>query len=394
MDEDALLRNGRELALRSLLANVEPLASGPALTAGRRQFRSIWTRDFCFASGGLVAAGRRDAARSTLRLILSFQRADGLLPRLLDSASWAARVAWGALGREAPLTGALKPNYVGEHWAPAIDGNALAAWTAERASAGEGGGAFAAEVLPAVEKALLYYDPRLKDGLVVQPPFSDWQDSVRARRGRVFFTNLLYWKGLRSAAELARRAGRGGADWSSRAGRLEEAINRFFWDEGRGTYRNLEAGGPLSSDGCLFSMLWGFGGPERGRRTLAALDGAGIWTPWGPRCAVPDYSFLGRGWITRAAGIPDYHDRMVWLWQSALAVRSLKAVGENARARALALSIAKILERDGGCCEVLEGDDGLPVRRLFYRSETPFSWSSAMTVEAFDELLNPPAAPS
>ncbi|MDE2491342.1 MAG: hypothetical protein KGM24_10870 [Elusimicrobia bacterium] len=375
--------NARAVAERSLRSNVRDLGGRPVLTAGARQFRMVWTRDACFAAGGLIAAGRADAARGTLGAILSFRRADGLLPRLLDSGSWAARVAWASVGRELPLTGALKPNYVGEHFCAAIDGNALACWAGELCAAADGAGpAFAREVLPALEGALRWYDGRLKDGLVVQPPFSDWQDSVRARRGRVFFTNLLYWRAHEALAALARRAGGDAAPWTARAEALRARIRGFFWDERRGAYRSLEDGGPLSPDGLLFAIVWGFSGPEESRRLIAALDAAGAWTPWGPRCAVPDYPFSARGWITRLAGVPDYHDRLVWLWQSALAVRALRAAGEEARAERLADALAGILERDGAAGEVYEPDDGRPVVRRLYRSEAPFSWAAAFCVEA------------
>lgn len=352
------------------------------LTAGAKQFRSVWTRDFCFAAGGLVAAGRPEVVQSTLRAILSKQRADGLLPRLLDDRSWMLRVILGSLGRERPLEKKLKPNYIGEHGAPAIDGNALVAWAASKVE----DAAFAKEALPILTRALMYYEGRMKDGLVVQPPFSDWQDSIKARRGRVFFTNLIVWKGLHSAAAVAERAGETGASFRGRAEILRARILAHFWDEATGTFSNIERGGPLSCDGMLFAVAWGFVDAVTAPRIMAALEGARVFTPWGPRCAIPDYSFAARGWITRLAGIPDYHDRLIWLWQSALAVRAWKAVGEPARARLLALEIAAILERDQAAGEVYEPETGLPVKRRFYKSESPFSWGAGMVVEVLSEL--------
>ena len=58
MDQTALEAAAR-IAGKSLGANIRRLSpDGPTvLSAGARQFRSVWTRDFCFASGGLIAAG-------------------------------------------------------------------------------------------------------------------------------------------------------------------------------------------------------------------------------------------------------------------------------------------------------------------------------------------------
>lgn len=375
----------RDVARRSLLANVRVVGGAPVLTAGANHFRMVWTRDFCFAAGGLLAAGRADVVRETLRLVLSFQRADGLLPRLLDTGSWALRVALGVLGREMPLEGAFKPNHIGEHGTPAIDGNALVCWAAERCAVATGDAAFAREALPVLERALAFYETRLDGGLVTQPPYSDWQDSIRARRGRVFFTNLIYWRAHEALAALAALAGRDPASWRSRAQTLRERVFAHFWDERAGAFANVEKGGPLSTDGLLFSIVWGFTDAAASKRLLRALDDAGAWTAWGPRCATPDYPFSARGWITRLAGIPDYHDRVVWLWQTALAARAFRAVGDEARAQEQLEALGSILVRDGASGEVYEPDTGLPVARRLYRSEAPFSWSAAMALEALSE---------
>jgi glycogen debranching enzyme len=379
-------RSARDIARGSLLANVRVVDGRPVLTAGARHFCMVWTRDFCFSAGGLIAAGRADALRETLALILSHQRADGLLPRLLDTGSWALRVALGALGRDLPLEGELKPNYIGEHGTPAIDGNALVCWAAERCAAASGDAAFAAGALPALARALAFYDARLEDGLVTQPPYSDWQDSIRHRRGRVFFTSLIYWRAHESLAALSALAGADAGPWRARAEALKARIFAHFWDEGAGAFTNIERGGPLSSDGLLFSVVWGFTDPDASRRLLRALDAAGAWTPWGPRCATPDYPSAGRGWITKLAGIPDYHDRVVWLWQTALAARAFDITGDAERAAAMRAALTTILQRDGASGEVYEPDTGLPVKRRLYRSEAPFSWSSAMALEALDKI--------
>lgn len=377
-----MTRGAREVARGSLLANVRLVGGRPILTAGARHFRMIWTRDFCFSAGGLIAAGRADALRETLALILSLQREDGLLPRLLDTGSWALRVALGVLGRDLPLEGDFKPNYIGEHGTPAIDGNALVCWAAERCAAASGDAAFAAGALPVLERALAFYDARLDEGLVTQPPYSDWQDSIRHRRGRVFFTNLLYWRAHESLAALSALAGADAAPWRAKAEALKRRIVAHFQDEKTGAFTNIERGGPLSTDGLLFSVVWGFTDRETSRRLLRALDAAGAWTPWGPRCATPDYPSAARGWITKLAGIPDYHDRVVWLWQTALAVQAFRAVGEEQRALEMERALTTILLRDGASGEVYEPETGLPVKRRLYRSEAPFSWSSAMALEA------------
>src|SRR5690349_8047136 len=78
-DEGARLH---AIAQASLQANVVTLESGPYLVAGQHQFRSLWTRDFCFASRGLLLLDRADVVRNHLTaLALNRRLKDGLVPR-------------------------------------------------------------------------------------------------------------------------------------------------------------------------------------------------------------------------------------------------------------------------------------------------------------------------
>jgi hypothetical protein len=79
---------------------------------------------------------------------------------------------------------------------------------------------------------------------------------------------------------------------------------------------------------------------------------------------------------------------MRWLWITALAARAERAVGNCAGYHAIMDQLSALIARRGAIEEVydLKRNGTLkPVRRLFYHAENPFTWSSAMYLEAANE---------
>lgn len=239
------------------MGNVVELASGPYLSAGRGQFSGLWTRDFCFAAWGLLALGRADVVANHLSALLSHQRAgDALVPRLMDSLSPAyLRVVWHCGGRvlparlrARPLGNALIPEYRSENGVQAVDSNLLVLATALEYVERSGDGAWWQRHEPSLVRAYRYYDRLLDDELVVQPPFSDWQDSAR-RSGKTFYTNVLY---ALVTARLAPRAAFGIGP--ERPRRLRDRLHQTFFDPPSGLYGSVQGQPQLSLDGMLLAL--------------------------------------------------------------------------------------------------------------------------------------------
>ncbi len=102
---------------------------------------------------------------------------------------------------------------------------------------------FLEEFWPAVNKAIewLKYQIRDRSGLIDSTDASDWMDSSVVRRGRVFYTNCLYFKAIDCANRLAKALGerefspapypgRGAEDLEE----LKERINLSFWPSEEG----------------------------------------------------------------------------------------------------------------------------------------------------------------
>lgn len=392
LDRDRLLA-ASVVAARSLRANIREVRdpdgrSRRLVTAGPGQFGSVWTRDFAWAAEGLLSAGEDDAVRATLDALLEAQRADGLIPRLLDTRWPWARFARAVLKERLPLAAPLVPNFRSDQFVLAFDANALLVWAACRYALQTDSLAWAGLVLPRLENAMAWYAPHETDGLVRQPPCSDWKDKIKARRGAVFYTNLTRWKALLSLAELYAALGRTAraAEAAAVARTLRRRLQRAFWNAEGGFFNDSDGFPLLSSDGNLAACLWGFADDEQAGRIVRAMDRLGLWTAWGPRASQP-YPLSEKSWLTRLAGIPGYHDDGVWLWQSALALRVLAAMGRVAPLKNMTAGVVGLVLREGAAGEVYDPVTGRPLSGRLYRAESPFTWSAAMLLESFTELL-------
>ncbi|MBI5200490.1 MAG: hypothetical protein HY925_02790 [Elusimicrobia bacterium] len=352
----------RAVAKAQLEANLRALGNGrTVLVAGANQYGSVWARDFCFASGGLLAAGLRQPVLDTLEELVALQREDGLYPRLLDSLHPLARFLRGTFGQKLSLSSPLRPNFVSDHLVWSFDTNALVVDALRRAGLAEKHAA-------SIERALSWCRSEMRDGLIFQPPFSDWKDTISSRRGHVFFTQLQFWKALGRAQETDEFAAR---------------LRRAFW---LGEYFADTTEFPLlSTDGNLAAIAWGFSTQDETERILDAIEAKGLWTPWGPK-AGERYSYFEKGWFARLALVHGYQDDFVWLWVSALALRALHRAGRVERRDALLRTLCERIVREKSISEVYRPEDGQEVRTWLYRSEAPFSWSSGMLLEAFDEV--------
>lgn len=356
-------------AKQTLEANLETSGTERYLTAGRRQFRSLWTRDFLFAAHGLALAGHAGARDAQLALLLRHVSPDGALPRSFDGFSTKARVCLApwlspALGHE------LKPEYLGEHGTPAVDSAPLLILETLRSKN--------QDLIEELARKLTLLLPQTSLPLR-QPAFSDWQDSAR-REGPSFYLNLLWWAALRALDDAGLTKNKEAA---ARAALDPFCTKPLPLCELRGSR--------LSFDGTLLALRFGF---FEGKRRLAVWRALRDHTRWRSHPGVPvSEPYLTReiSWTTRLVGLRHYHDALSWTWLLALALgvaRELHDQEEEAR-------LAEILERslvNGHVPEVLDPRAGFrPFRSALYRAECPFSWGAGLLAES---LLTPAGTPT
>lgn len=346
----------KQLAEKSLRANFEQVGSSFFLTAGRNQFRSLWVRDFCLCVPALLEMGELQLVRDQLNLIWSHQDTEGLLPRGLDSISPKLRVMRAVLKLQSrPLEMPLEPEYKGEHGTIAIDSCLLTIWAsfvyAERVS----DSAWLEQLRPLINKGLQYllgYEDR---GLLLQPKFSDWQDSVR-RKGKTAFVNLWWWWILR---EIEKHG------WAFRGLPLSKDVEREFRASflRDGQYRSLTMGPWVSLDVNLLMIYLGL---EKDPQSLWE-----IVKERPPQCTSPNYPSHMVSFFTRVSGYRHYHDETLWTWLLGLRLVVAKKMQDEIAYQ----SFRRSLEQE------LSGEEFVPelLRELslLLESERPFSWGAA-----------------
>lgn len=339
----SLRNNLRELAESSLRANIIPTSQGTLCVAGAHQFKTLWTRDFCYAVPGLISIGADDVVRRQLKLILSFTRQDGLLPRGLDVTSPKVRVVnalvHNPLKEMLSYSQPLRAEYKGEHGTIAFDSNVLWLQAAQRVGLTE---------LPA-DRLLSVYK-RDSDGLYDQPKYSDWMDSQKRTGARLTF-HVLMWQTRRDL------------------GRDNDALLRVIrsrWFDERELWRGE------TTDALLMCIESGIGDEAA---LVAEIARRPVGVPSLP-VAASDVS-----WTARAVGLRHYHDGFAWTWLAAETARVLNTWAPEFSERIFA-DLERLCEREGGVPEIYHADRMEAVRLPLYRAEKPFTWGAAKILEA------------
>lgn len=165
--------------------------------------------------------------------------------------------------------------------------------------------------------------------------FMDWREqtypgwtahNVRfIARSYALSTNVLHYEALQLAARLARERGddAAAAGYAGQADALKAAINHWFWNPARGLYRSYLGGGnpplPVDAYDLLGTSLAIVSGVADGARARQALENYPGWSAGTPVI-----------WPERATQ-PVYHNRAMWPFVSAYALRAARKVEDPAR---------------------------------------------------------------
>jgi glycogen debranching enzyme len=368
--------NLKETAIQSLRANIVSIDGKKYLTAGRHQFKTLWTRDFAYSVAGLLTIEQIKVVQDHLDLLLQFKNQNNLIPRVVDSLPVPLRVALSCLIPSAslPIWNSLKPQYHDEHGSKAIDSNLLFMLAAK--SFQKFNPAWFSENSQSIKTLLQYYEPLLDmDGLIVQPAFSDWQDSAK-RLGKTSYTNFLYCWVLHRYQDK----------------RFEKTFTEFkktFYDSEVGLFKSIDGKNYFSLDVQLMILLSGllpqFCEPRDSEKLYMALRSSKLWKGI---ATIPNYPTDDLSLAVRIAGNKNYHGDMIWTWLVALqALAAHKFGSENDRDERLEF-LKKSSLKSNAITEILDSETLLPFRSLLYRSEQPFSWGAAMTVWVLGAIEN------
>jgi glycogen debranching enzyme len=382
VDKEKLAASARS----ALLANRVPTQDGVMLAAGQNQFKTLWTRDFCFSVPGLLVVGESDLVKRQIEMYFQFQRADGLIPRGVDVCPPQLRVVANSIHRfVAKLlpkyeSRKLKPEYYGEHRTEAFDSGVLLVLALLKYLDHEKIPLDRDMYGPRIKGVLDFYLAHKKEGLVHQAAYSDWQDSAR-REGAGLYLNVLL---LILAKKL-----KSFDFFHPLFDGLENAVFVKFFDRDQSLFHQ-DSFGQIPLEAHLWIIENNLMEQHVGADDLyQRLKQTQLWELLGTPIA-PVYSATEVSLTTKVVGLRHYHDGLHWPWLMAEAARIAVLQRDPLEADRIFSKIADFVSRSGGVGEVYLAD-GRPFRSTFYRSEMPFSWSSAKILEALNgySISNP-----
>jgi glycogen debranching enzyme len=367
--------------------------SKEVLNAGYRNFRESWARDFAFATYGLLALEQFNTVKDTLEAFFWHQADDGRFPVKLHSIDVVTRFFYSLFEREQPVQQMLKPKFVSGHGTASLDGQALLVIAAKNYAREAADTEFLRQRWIQLKLAIQWLQLHRKkpgDALLYQPAYSDWADSV-ARRGRVLYTNVVYWKALTAMAEAAAslEIDQQAEYYTEEAERVSRAIQAQFWRPGLGYFVTSARLDQLSSDGNLLAIAWGLASPEQADSILKVMADARMAEPVPTQVAYPSYPRSLIAIENLLAGMSNYHTEAAWLWIGAWHVIALLKTNHMAEAQQLINRITEIIVREGQVNEA-HGLNGRPLSSIWYKSESPLTWNAGMVLYAYKVFENHP----
>lgn len=379
-----IVTNLKNKALKTLNANIIHTASGDLIAAGGNQFRTLWVRDFCYSVPGLLKTGHTELVLRQLQTILSFKNKQHFLPRGIDVINPKLRVVMNSFIKN-PRFNYLKyadkkliPEYLGEHNTVAFDSNLLFLQAAQQYSDFTRQQNF----LTAQEiNELLSIYIQKTSSLIEQPAYSDWQDSVE-RKGHLLLTQLLFIR----VVDQYKTSGIKHI-YSEYSSYLLEQIQSEFFDASAGLYFEQKGAPQHSLDSHVFliehNRLFGINASE----LYNSLKQSPLWnaTLIPGRPVDTNYNSRQISWTTKFVGLRHYHDEFIWGWLSAEAYKIAKFNQDTEEMKRILDRFTKMNTDYELLSEVYEEYSKKTiksVRRVFYRSECPFTWTAAKWLEA------------
>lgn len=367
------------------------------LLAGSKQYRTLWARDLSMSVIGVLSLGEQKAIRDSLSIFFEFQRSDGLLPRVVDYWNIYARVISGILGKPLAFRGKVRGWFVTENKVIAIDGNLILPWAASEYVKRTRDLEFAEKWFPNLERALTFVEKNfMEDGLIgKQPPFSDWADSVR-RKGRVAFTNEFYILALQGAGEWAQILNLNQAPdyYFSKAKKVCQKFLEFFWDPKKKRLKNFENDDHFSAEANYLGIAAGILTEAQSYDVMEEIKKTPLWQPIAGRPAWPNYDPQLKSRTIKIVQLENYHDSTFWLWITALAACAELKLNHWESYLRIMNFLSEQIRTDQTIYEVYEPPKVpsskllIPLKRLLYHSEAPFTWSASMILQALEQGRN------
>lgn len=367
-----------EKAVVTLRDRYDPLG----ILAGKDHFSDLWARDFCFAGLGALALGDHHAVQRGIETLIAFMKDDGQIPLRVGQKHFLLKY----MGFHAKVPQARYIDDKGH--SVAVDNNSLFVILAERYISQTGNLDFLHRHYQSIKRAMMWnftqdsdYDLLMEEGY-----FAGWADSLK-KEGKVLYTNVLHCQAVHAFSRLCKQVSSEDESHFNQVARdISDRIQTTFWN---GTYfidwvtasHRQES---FSSEGNVLAIIFGVATQDQSRKIQNYMTESRLTDGFSTTTRHPKYATRHIYWPFLLINMGDYHNGMEWLWVGCADVVAKWRSGLHPEALEHLTKISHKIIEHGGVFEVYA--NGAPVRRLFYKSEEWFAWSSGMFVWACHEL--------
>jgi len=372
-----------EVCKRVLLKNIGTFRGKSFLFAGKSQFRSFWTRDFCFSIPALLMMGKPEVVRDHLLYLVENRDENNLIARLLFVnnfklqiiAKTGLRKFFNKEGRVYDSNSKVHVSILGEHGTPSFDSNLLVILGLFSLYEDKGR-EFDFDINQHKDSILemyVYYESYFSEGLITQPAYSDWQDSVK-REGKTSYLHVLYWFVSKKISEYD--------FFETKHDEVKTKIFDSFIDSETGLLISIMGKPNISLGTNLLALEYGFF--ENPLEKYTQLKKTPLWRADNlPGLATyPNYIKKNKSITTNWSGLEHYHDNMVWSWLIGKSIKVSKMMGDTKDAQTSIAQLYELVIRDETILEIYEPDTLNEFITTLYDAEHDFSWGSAAILEA------------
>lgn len=381
MVNTSLLKQAQTVALKNLRACYQT----NGIIAGQHHFTDYWGRDGYFAAFGALAAGDDEVVKKMVKIFLSFQREDGLIPyRVMRGPVTIGKY----LGRP-KFYKTPRPTYRLRQIGPVVlDGATLTLIFFALLGLKK---RWPSHFDQQIQKALNYLKTQERHGLLWEGVMTEWHDSVW-KYGNLLYCNVIYWQMYGQLAAYYQKIKN--PIWKTlikKQTAIGKALRQRLWTgEFFADWHDYKRQDYFNAFGNLMAIAWGLTTPVETESIMKKTQTVKI--DFTLETNVPKYPWWRVDLVNRLGGVSDYQNYGLLWWQpSAAYLLALVATNQRAEAERWAEKISRKLVKDKLIYEIYERD-GQPANRLTYKSETPFAWSAGMLFDALEKFgkLNKP----
>jgi hypothetical protein len=217
--------------------------------------------------------------------------------------------------------------------------------------------------------SLLDFYNKDKNGLIIQEPYSDWQDS-QDRSGVTFLTNLLYYQAIKQYQDI-------GIKIKNKAGKvivpeqLKNVIINTFYDKKTGLFKSVKNKEFFALADNLFAIKYNFVNQESLYKNLKKSE---LWTSGPGFPQIPNNPNVHIQ--VKIGTLENYHNNIYWSWLMGFAGLISFMMKDYPEGQKMYDRLERIAYRDKCIAEIYDPISLKIFETSTYKAECPFTWGA------------------